>query len=89
MTKPDNTLTKDDVEEARTKEERALLVGACNFAERRVVVKRPVGAVPLGLKGGECEQDNIDGVSACKVHVTKPLYDIRGYTNRFDVYIIS
>eukprot|EP00585_Thalassiosira_rotula_P005900 CAMPEP_0196155466 /NCGR_PEP_ID=MMETSP0910-20130528/40688_1 /TAXON_ID=49265 /ORGANISM="Thalassiosira rotula, Strain GSO102" /LENGTH=78 /DNA_ID=CAMNT_0041419681 /DNA_START=26 /DNA_END=262 /DNA_ORIENTATION=- len=76
----------------RAQEERALLLAACDCATRRVVVKRPVGAEPLGLSceiaaythNGKDDEEDYDHDD-----VRKPSYDIRGSVNRFDVYIIS
>ncbi|KAL9183957.1 hypothetical protein ACHAXT_002043 [Thalassiosira profunda] len=60
----------------RAKEERDLLLAAHGSATRRVVVKRPVAALPLGLPadGGD---------------VPMPSHEVRGSVNRFDVYVIS
>lgn len=66
-------------EKLRLEEEQKLLAAACNAATRRVVVKRPANAMPLGFFGGESGIDN---------DVPAPSYDIRGNTNRWDVYII-
>jgi len=62
----------------RIHEEQSLLLAAYNTAQRRVVVKRPISALPLGLV-----VDNSDN------NIPKPSYDVRGTVNRFDVYIIS
>ena len=55
-----------------------------------VAVKRPVGAQPLGLpsKKYEDEKDN-DRRSVYSDDIPKPLYDICGSVNIFDVYNIS
>ncbi|KAL7534562.1 hypothetical protein ACHAWF_012054 [Thalassiosira exigua] len=75
-----------DAEMARTKEEKALLVAACNAATRRVVVKRPIGAQPLGVPS-ESHEAVVDVNDANSV--PKPSYEIRGSVNRFDVYIVK
>jgi len=62
----------------RIHEEQSLLLAAYNTAQRRVVVKRPISALPLGLV-----VDNSNN------NIPKPSYDVRGTVNRFDVYIIS
>ena len=69
---------------SRMEEERALLLAACNAATRRVVVKRPIGAEPLGLSSGSVSHDDARN----DMDTPKPSYDIRGSVNRFDVYII-
>jgi 16S rRNA (guanine1516-N2)-methyltransferase len=68
----------EEAEKVRLKEEQQLLAAACNAATRRVVVKRPANALPLGFFGDESESDNVPA----------PSYDIRGNINRWDVYII-
>ena len=70
--------------------ERELLLTAMNVATRRVVVKRPIGALPLGLSSSSStiiQQMNIG--DDCIAVVPRPTYDVRGSTNRFDVYVIS
>jgi hypothetical protein len=88
-----------DYAEARRRrmgeEERELLLAACAVAIRRVVVKRPVGAMPLGLSSSSSGAGNGGGGGGSKkkregdVVVPRPTYDVRGSTNRFDVYVIS
>ena len=77
-------LTDEEVEvDTRLQEEQSLLMAAYNSAMKRVVVKRPISALPLGLandNGGE--NDSISSVP-------QPSYDIRGSINRFDVYIVT
>ena len=71
-------------------DERELLLTAMNVATRRVVVKRPIGALPLGLSSSSStiiQQMNIG--DDCIAVVPRPTYDVRGSTNRFDVYVIS
>ena len=70
---------------ARLLEERELLLTAINSAMKRVVVKRPIYAQPLGLSS--C--DGGDDDEAIDINIPKPSYDVRGSVNRFDVYIIS
>lgn len=69
-------------EYARLEEEQALVASAVNSATRRVVVKRPIGAQPLGLSS------SIDAASPPATSIPAPSYDIRGSVNRFDVYIV-
>ena len=69
---------REESEKARLKEEQQLLEAACNAATRRVVVKRPANALPLGLMG-----DNESDVNA---NVPTPSFDVRGNINRWDVY---
>ena len=67
-------------------DERELLLTAMNVATRRVIVKRPIGALPLGLSSlSTIIQMNIG--DDC-IAVPRPTYDVRGSTNRFDVYVI-
>ncbi len=66
-------------EDQRLKDEQALLLAACSVAKERVVVKRPIGARPLG-DGDLLTTDPAD--------FPKPSYDVRGSVNRFDVYLI-
>lgn len=66
-------------ESYRIKEERDLLIAACNSARRRVVVKRPIGAPPLGHLSAYDMDPN----------VIKPSHDVRGSVNRWDVYVLS
>ncbi len=68
----------EEVEKVRLEEEQKLLVAACNAAKRRVVVKRPANALPLGVCG---DKDDAD--------IPVPSYDIRGNINRWDVYMIT
>jgi len=63
----------------RRREEGELLKAALSLARRRVVVKRPVGASPLGVGEGDT-----GGVG-----VRMPSYELKGSVNRFDVYVIS
>jgi len=80
---PNNNLNDDpdlSADVARMKEEQAILLAAHGAATRRVVVKRPVRAEPLGLTGE-------DGVT--EKDIPKPSYEVRGSVNRFDVYVIS
>jgi len=78
---------EDDDTHDRIHEEQALLLAAYNSAQRRVVVKRPISALPLGLvaDNSDCDSDNTDDDS----NIPKPSYDVRGSVNRFDVYIIT
>ena len=87
----------------RAKEEQALLHAAYDSAVCRVVVKRPIGAPPLGLSNKHDDKHNDDDVVANNSKknddadiinndvdtVPKPSYEIRGSVNRFDVYMIS
>lgn len=84
----------------RLKEERDLLLAACNVAKKRVVVKRPIGAKPLGMVASDevyevvmgDDDDDDSGGNASRNHcvdVPKPSYDVRGSVNRFDVYLIQ
>jgi len=67
-------------------DERELLLTAMTVATRRVIVKRPIGALPLGLSSlSTIIQMNIG--DDC-IAVPRPTYDVRGSTNRFDVYVI-
>lgn len=68
----------EESEKARLKEEQQLLRAACNAATRRVVVKRPANALPLGLMG--------DNESDLNVNIPTPSFDVRGNINRWDVY---
>ncbi len=76
-TMSNDTSESEEVEKARLKEEQELLVAACNAAKRKVVVKRPANALPLGACGDEQDDD-----------IPMPSYDVRGNINRWDVYII-
>lgn len=76
-TMSNDTSESEEVEKVRLEEEQQLLVAACNAAKRRVVVKRPANALPLGA----CEDEDGDDIPV-------PSYDIRGNINRWDVYII-
>ena len=60
-------------EHVRRQEERVLLQLSCEIAGRKVVVKRPIHAPPLGQGDG----------------IVLPSYDIRGSINRWDVYVTS
>jgi len=75
-TMSENKGESEEAEKARLKEEQKLLAAACNAATRRVVVKRPANALPLGSLGEEEDDDDIPA----------PSYDIRGNINRWDVY---
>lgn len=83
------SIVKEGEEDGATKdridEEQALLLAAYNSAQRRVVVKRPISALPLGLVLDNSDNNSIDDDS----NIPKPSYDVRGYVNRFDVYIIT
>ena len=68
----------EETEKVRLEEEQKLLVAACNAATRRVVVKRPANALPLGVCGEENYNDS-----------PEPSYDVRGNINRWDVYMTS
>jgi len=70
----------------RIDEEQALLLAAYNTAIRRVVVKRPISALPLGLVADNSDNNSIDDDDS---NIPKPSYDVRGSVNRFDVYIIT
>lgn len=63
----------------RIEQERRLLEMACKCAMKRVVVKRPIAASPLGY----LNTDEVDDASM------SPSYDIRGSVNRWDVYVLS
>jgi 16S rRNA G966 N2-methylase RsmD len=68
---------KDNEEKTdRIKEEQDLLIEALMLAKKRVVVKRPVTAFPLGI-----EKDIDAGIKM-------PSYELKGSVNRFDVYVI-
>ncbi|KAL7455895.1 hypothetical protein ACHAWC_007801 [Mediolabrus comicus] len=69
---------REESEKARLKEEQQLLEAACNAATKRVVVKRPANALPLGLMG--------DNESDVNVNIPTPSFDVRGNINRWDVY---
>jgi hypothetical protein len=69
-------------------DERQLLLTAMNIATRRVVVKRPIGALPLGVSSSSSTTISSNIEDDC-IAVPKPTYDVRGSTNRFDVYVIS
>ena len=71
----------------RIHEEQALLMAAYNTAERRVVVKRPISALPIGLVDNSDDNSSTDGDN--DRNIPKPSYDVRGSVNRFDVYIIT
>lgn len=73
----DTSESSEEVEKVRLEEEQQLLVAACNAAKRRVVVKRPANALPLGASSDEEDGD-----------IPMPSYDVRGNINRWDVYII-
>lgn len=64
---------------SRIKEERALLLSAYEAATKRVVIKRPVAAPPLGID----DDANKDS------EIPRPSFEVKGSTNRFDVYVIS
>ena len=64
----------------RIEEERYLLNEALMVARKRVVVKRPVTALPLGMND---EKGN--GIKG----ITKPSYELKGSINRFDVYVVD
>ena len=83
-----------DTEQVRLFEEQSLLHAACKSAVRRVVVKRPIGAPPLGyssVDGENNDSKNANGSnnSSNASNVRKPSYDVRGSVNRWDVYINS
>ena len=63
----------------RIKGERDLLLSAIEAATKRVVCKRPVAAPPLGIEDGENKDSEIP----------IPSFEIKGSTNRFDVYVVS
>ena len=65
-------------EALRIEEEQKLLEIACECSVRRVVVKRPITAPPLGNL-------TTDGNNATE---RSPSYDIRGSVNRWDIYPI-
>jgi 16S rRNA (guanine1516-N2)-methyltransferase len=62
--------SQDDTED-RAIEESALLRVAFSLAQSRVVCKRPLNALPVGLRDDR-----------------QPSYNVRGTTNRWDVYLI-
>ncbi len=64
-------------EDKRHKDEQRLLEEALLLAKRRVVVKRPINALPLGVQKGVSPE------------VKMPSYELNGSINRFDVYVIS
>lgn len=68
----------EESEKARLIEEQQLLEAACHAATRRVVVKRPANALPLGLMG--------NNESDMNVNIPTPSFDVRGNINRWDVY---
>lgn len=69
---------------SRIQDERVLLDAACKASAKRVVVKRPINAPPLGFLDD-------DMVSSGKnvADIQKPSYDVRGSVNRWDVYVIN
>eukprot|EP00551_Chaetoceros_affinis_P007702 CAMPEP_0203667820 /NCGR_PEP_ID=MMETSP0090-20130426/4573_1 /ASSEMBLY_ACC=CAM_ASM_001088 /TAXON_ID=426623 /ORGANISM="Chaetoceros affinis, Strain CCMP159" /LENGTH=452 /DNA_ID=CAMNT_0050532089 /DNA_START=80 /DNA_END=1438 /DNA_ORIENTATION=+ len=67
-----------DEEFERIEEEQALLEEALMLAKKRVVVKRPVTAPPLGTQKG-----------AQIIGVKMPSYELKGSVNRFDVYVLQ
>jgi 16S rRNA (guanine1516-N2)-methyltransferase len=70
---------KSQSENIRIEQEQRLLEMACRCAIRRVVVKRPIAAPPLGHLSSDVVENS----------VRSPSYDIRGSVNRWDVYVIS
>ncbi|GFH51426.1 hypothetical protein CTEN210_07902 [Chaetoceros tenuissimus] len=72
-----NESNADDVE--RWRQERTLLDSALNLAKRRVVVKRPVNADPLGVSSSMNNEQN---------SASLPSLQLKGSINRFDVYVI-
>ena len=60
----------------RIQEEQDLLNEAILLAKKRVVVKRPINAFPLGM------DDSMSG------DIKVPSYDLKGSINRFDVYVL-
>jgi len=80
-------------EASRLEEEQALLRAACRCAAKRVVVKRPVRAPPMGSSTSDNDNNGKDerqrSVGGGDANVPKPSYALRGSTNRFDVYVIS
>ena len=72
----------------RIHEEQALLLAAYNTAQRRIVVKRPISALPLGLEAVDSDSDSDNSTDGDR-NIPKPSYDVRGSVNRFDVYIIT
>ncbi|KAL7467310.1 hypothetical protein ACHAXS_007559 [Conticribra weissflogii] len=85
------------IEKRRVLEEQSLLTKACETAVKRVVVKRPIGAPPLGYLSGD-DSDRKDCMTSFDSAATKddyyggvpkPSYDVRGSVNRWDVYICS
>ncbi|KAL7504343.1 hypothetical protein ACHAXN_002010 [Cyclotella atomus] len=66
-------------ERCRIEQEQRLLEMACKCSIRRVVVKRPIAAPPLGCSSSNNVEDAI----------RSPSYDIRGSVNRWDVYVLS
>ncbi len=63
----------------RIEEERNLLNEALLLAKKRVVVKRPIAALPLGSE--DIEKDVLTVIKM-------PNYELKGSVNRFDVYVI-
>jgi hypothetical protein len=70
---------KSQSENIRIEQEQRLLEMACKCAIRRVVVKRPIAAPPLGYLSSDVVENA----------VRSPSYDIRGSVNRWDIYVIS
>jgi hypothetical protein len=70
----------DSAEGCRIQQEQELIKVAYSCATRRVVVKRPIGAPPLGYLDIDDNADN---------NIISPSYDIRGSVNRWDVYVIT
>ena len=72
---------------SRIKEERDLLLSAYEAATRRVVIKRPVAAPPLGI------DDDANTDPGIPRHtdpgIPRPSFEVKGSTNRFDVYLKS
>ena len=66
----------DEMKGDRIEEEKKLLKEALMLANKRVVVKRPAAALPLGF------EKDVD------TDIKLPSYSLKGSVNRFDVYII-
>lgn len=64
----------------RLAEEMALLQASLQATRRRVVVKRPIHALPLGQERGFATPSHLD-------LDIQPTYSVEGPVNRWDVYI--
>lgn len=64
--------------QSRIEEEQNLLKESLMLAKNRVVVKRPIKALPLGI-----ENDIVNEA------IRMPSYDLKGSINRFDIYVLN